>query len=91
MLRLAEASLEWRRVDQEVVILNTQTARYLRLNRTAATLWGRLVGGADEAAMVSELVERYGVTIQRARSDVSAFLADLRTHGLLEPEPVGRS
>lgn len=86
MLRLAEAALEWRRVGDEVVVLNTQTARYLALNRTGSALWESLIAGTDEAGLASELVERFGVSLEQAQSDVAVFVADLDGHGLLESE-----
>jgi hypothetical protein len=86
VLRVAAGSLEWRRVDDEIVILNTKSSRYLSLNRTGALLWPLVHAGADEASLVTALVDRYGLDPQRAADDVAVFVSELAAHGILEPE-----
>jgi Coenzyme PQQ synthesis protein D (PqqD) len=86
LLRVASGSLEWRRVDDEIVILNTKSSRYLSLNRAGAVLWPLVHEGADEAALTTALVGRYGLDPQRAADDVAAFVSELAAHGILEPE-----
>jgi hypothetical protein len=91
MLRLAIASLEWRKVDDEIVVLNTRTARYLALNAAGGILWARLLDGADRPALTAELGQRYGLEPARAEADVAAFLAQLEEYELLEPTEVPTS
>ncbi|MDP9344676.1 MAG: PqqD family protein [Actinomycetota bacterium] len=86
MLQLATSSVEWRRVGDEIVILNTRTARYLALNRTGVVLWSALIEGSDEAALAGCVVDRFGLSVEQAHADVAAFVAELGAHGLLEPK-----
>jgi hypothetical protein len=85
-VRVASGSLEWRRVDDEIVILNTKSARYLSLNRVGAMLWPLVHEGADEAVLSRVLVDRYGLDPRQAADDVDTFVRELAAHGILEPE-----
>jgi hypothetical protein len=84
MLRLRQHGLEWREVDDEVVALDLDTARYLATNRTGALLWDQLAAGATREALVALLVATWGLDQARAEADVDAFLAMLTDRGLLE-------
>lgn len=81
--RLREADVAWREVDGDIVVLDLRSASYLRLNASAALLWHGLLGGADEATLVSELRAAYSLDDDRARADVAAFLRSLRDRELL--------
>ncbi len=84
MLRLRQQGLEWRQVDDEVVALDLDTARYLATNRTGALLWDQLAAGATREALVARLMESWDLDEARAAADVDAFLAMLSDRGLLE-------
>lgn len=84
MLRLRQHGLEWRQVDDEVVALDLDTARYLATNRTGALLWDQLAAGANREALVARLVATWNLDEARAAADVDAFLAMLTDRGLLE-------
>jgi uncharacterized NAD(P)/FAD-binding protein YdhS len=84
MLRLRQHGLEWREVDDEVVALDLDTARYLATNRTGALLWDQLAAGATRETLVARLVETWDLDEARAAADVDAFLAMLADRGLLE-------
>lgn len=68
-------------LGDDVVMLEPDRDRYLRLNRTGALLWSAL----DEPATVSELVQRLaeaeGISHERAKEDTLAFVTDLIEHG----------
>jgi len=84
MLRLRQHGLEWRQIDDEVVALDLDTARYLATNRTGALLWDQLSAGATREALVARLVATWDLDEARASADVDAFLAMLTDRGLLE-------
>ncbi|HVM13169.1 MAG TPA: PqqD family protein [Egibacteraceae bacterium] len=84
MLRLRQHGLEWRQVDDEVVALDLETARYLATNRTGALLWDELAAGATREALIDRLMDRWDLDEARAAADVDAFLAMLTDRGLLE-------
>jgi hypothetical protein len=74
----------WREVGDEVVILEVATTTYLTLNGSARVLWKRLVDGVTRWELTEALVQRYGITTERADRDVEAFLGVLEQRSLLE-------
>ena len=84
-LRLNRHDVDWREVDGEVIALRRSTAAYLGVNGSGALLWHALDGGADEASLAQLLVERYAIPADAARTDVSAFVDQLRAQGLVQP------
>ena len=83
-LRLDESDVDWREVEGEVIALRRSSAAYLGLNHSGTALWRELQAGADEARLAELLVERYGISGDAARADVSAFLEQLRSQGLIQ-------
>jgi hypothetical protein len=66
------------------VIVDSQTAYYFGLNRTAAFLWERLQGGqATQRQLVSALLERFEVDDAQATRDVQEFLRHVLEYGLI--------
>jgi hypothetical protein len=84
VIRLRADSLFWRESEGEIVALDAAVSRYFSANPSAATLWKRLVDGATEADLVDALCERYKVPRETAEADVTAFLEQLSSRGLLE-------
>lgn len=83
--------LEWQLVDDEIVILDLRTHRYLSLNRAGARLWPLLAKGTSRARLVEELVAGYQIDPRDAGRDVERLLGQLIGAGLLtdlgdEPE-----
>ena len=86
-LRLRADKIEWREVEGEVIALDQKASLYLAGNATATLLWRALSAGATRGDLVSILTETFGIDRQRADADVDAFLADLRSRGLLDTAP----
>jgi hypothetical protein len=55
----------------------------IKLNRTAALLFGLLENECTEEDCITALVERYGISREVAERDTRAFLAGLSEAGLL--------
>ena len=85
VIRLRADNLFWRESGGEIVALDAAVSRYFSANPTAAALWERLGEGATEADLVDTLCERYEVSRDVAEADVTAFLEQLSSRGLLEP------
>ena len=83
MLRLRLEDLEFREVDGEIVALDLRTSSYIGVNQTGGVLWPLLAAGTDESALVSKLVETFGVSEDVAVRDVLAFISGLDARGLL--------
>ena len=65
-------------------MLEVTTTTYLTLNGSAV-LWDRLVDGVTQSDLIESLVERYGITVEKAEGDVGAFLDVLQERSLLDP------
>jgi hypothetical protein len=85
VIRLRPDSLFWRESGGEIVALDAATSRYFAANPSAAELWRRIRDGATEADLADALRERYGISRDVAKADVTAFVEELSSRGLLEP------
>jgi hypothetical protein len=83
VLRLRDADIVWRSVEDEIVILHRADWQYLTVNETGGLLWMRIVDGATRTELVSLLVSEYGIEEPRARADVDAFVELLSECDLL--------
>jgi Coenzyme PQQ synthesis protein D (PqqD) len=82
-LRLRADGLNWRQIDDEVVVLDSSSAKYLAINGSGARLWPALVAGATLEELAAILVESYGIDRSHAAADATRFLAALEEQGLL--------
>jgi hypothetical protein len=69
--------------DYGQVLLDERSGRYWQLNPTGVVVVRALLGGGDETTAVTELTSTCEVDEERARQDVSALVAALRTAGLV--------
>ncbi len=83
-LRVRQEDLEWRRVGDEVVILDLRAREYFSLNETGTALWPLLERGSSREELVAELQTAFGVSAETAAQDVDAFVADLRERALVD-------
>ncbi|MFI9639967.1 PqqD family protein [Micromonospora sp. NPDC051925] len=81
--RVDPTRVAWRQAGDEVVVLDTDRSVYFGLDRAGTLLWHRLVDGATQHDLVTTLVDDATVDRDQATADVTAFLDDLRRHGLL--------
>ncbi|HWI08615.1 MAG TPA: PqqD family protein [Solirubrobacteraceae bacterium] len=84
VLRLRADALDWRVIDDEVVMLDAEQSQYLATNASGTLIWRMLQAGATRAQLVELLTSTYGIDQQHAAADTDAFLADLRARELIE-------
>ena len=82
-LRLREEGVDWRVIDDEIVMLDAEQSQYLATNASGTLLWQTLQNGATRAQLVAVLVSRYAVEEERARADIDIFLGELRARELI--------
>jgi coenzyme PQQ synthesis protein D (PqqD) len=82
-LRLREQDLEWREIDEEIVVLDGRDAAYLAVSGSGILIWHLLAQPTDRDALIRAVVETYDIEQTRAREDVDAFLAELVDRDLL--------
>ncbi len=56
----------------------------IKLNETGEFLWNKMMEGADEEALIQALLEKYEVSEELAKQDVSHFIETLRQPGIIE-------
>jgi hypothetical protein len=68
-------------LGEEVVMLDPERDRYLRLNRTGSVIWYMLDRPATIAELADRLARSEGIAAKRARSDTIAFVERMIEHG----------
>ena len=70
-------------LGHETVILNPQSGRYVRLNRTGTVVWQALDAPRTVNFLIELLVQRFDVTDDRARNDLASFVDTLAERDML--------
>ena len=73
-----------RALDQETVILDSESGTYFRLNSTGAVIWDRLASAAPVAEVVSHLARTCEVPPEEVQADVAELIDVLVDRGLLQ-------
>ncbi len=76
--------LAYRRIADEMFVVDPQRAELHELNGPAALIWECLASGKGEAGILAALTAEFEVTEKEARADVADFLKELAQAGLLE-------
>lgn len=71
------------KMDEEMVLLNTDTGAYFGLTSVASRAWELLAGGTGPAAMPELLAREFDATPERIAADLSDFFDALRVRQLV--------
>jgi hypothetical protein len=88
-LKLAEDSLTWREVDDEIVVLDRRSWMYMGVNGSGVLLWKEIINGASRQRLVQCLREEYEIDVEMAERDVGAFIEMLSSNSLLVDDGLG--
>lgn len=77
------SGLESQVVDNEILILDSKTCRFFRLNRVGGLVW-ELCNGASAQAIAEAISRDFEVSVADALTDVRAYLKQLAKSGLVE-------
>lgn len=83
-LSLRPGALDWRIIDDEVVMLDGEQSQYLATNASGTLLWQTLQAGATRGQLIELLVARYEIATEQAAADIDVFLDELRARELLD-------
>jgi len=90
MLYRVRSSLRSARNADGAVVLDIRGNRIFNLNAAASELLEMLkAGSASPSALADALVSHYGIEADAARRDVDDFLAELKSHQLIETTKAG--
>jgi ABC-type Fe3+-hydroxamate transport system substrate-binding protein len=73
----------WRKVDDEVVVLDLETSIYYSLNPTASEIWELIGKGLNEEEIAEEMAERYGQSVKKLKKDVAGLIKKMKKESLL--------
>jgi hypothetical protein len=82
-VRLRAQDLDWRELDDEIVVLDGRGAMYSAVRGSGTLLWRLLAEETTRGHLVAAMVDTYDVDVAQAADDVDAFLATLDERGLL--------
>jgi hypothetical protein len=82
-LTLRTDDLHWREVDDEIVVLEGRSSRYLSVNDSGVVLWRLLARGATRDELIGALVDAYGIDASSAAADTDRFVGEMRSAALL--------
>lgn len=77
------AQVAWRKIDEELVVLDLQSSLYYSLNPTASFAWQRLERPASAEELAAELSAEFDVAPARAAADAAELLETLLKDKLL--------
>ncbi len=72
------------RLNDEVVIFQTDRGTYLKLNAQASAVWDLLEEPTTLGQLCERLQERYAVAPETCRADVTAVLEQMRREAVVE-------
>src|SRR5213594_2136211 len=76
--------------EGEAFIVLPQFHEYKILNSTGTRIWDLIDGQRTEDDIARVIAEEYDVTLATALEDVTSFLADLRSNGMLAEGEAGK-
>jgi hypothetical protein len=82
-LTLRADGVTWRALDDHIVVLDLDSSLYMSVTGAGAVVWKLLNEGTTLDAMIDAVLEVYEVEPEKARSDLVAFVDDLRVRKLL--------
>ena len=71
------------RIDEEIVVMNLSSGDFFSLQGSGAAIWDLIDGTRDRAAVLAALTRDYAAADADLAADLDAFLAELRSSGLL--------
>jgi hypothetical protein len=75
----------WRKVEDEAVILDMDTAVYYSLQETGARIWELIGQGKSVQEIIQIIVEEYDAAEQEVRKDVDEIILKLKKEKIIEP------
>ena len=77
--------IAWRRVDNEIVVLDLESSLYYSFNDTGARIWELLAERATLEQAVVRVADEYNAPQKTIEKDAHDFLTGLRREKLLVP------
>lgn len=76
--------IAWVKDGDEYLLTNYETGKVSLIGETGAEILDCIISGMDEPAIISELAQKYNMSENGIRGDVTAFIDDLVSRLYLE-------
>lgn len=73
----------WRKLDNEVVILDTTSGSYYLLNETAGRIWELLIEKLSLEKICLNLIHEYDITKEKALDDIKKIINSFKKDGFI--------
>ncbi len=73
----------FRQIEEEIVLLNLKTGQYFSLDEVGARIWSHLMETHTLEATIETMLEEYQVEPEQLYEDITEFIAQLQSHGLI--------
>ena len=83
MIVAKHPNTHWTVLDGEAILLNVENGVYYTLNRVGTAMWELLTEERPFAGVLAVICERFDVTEEVARKDLTALITRLQHEGLL--------
>lgn len=77
--------ITFRRVREEMALLDVETGVYFGLDEIGARMWELLAEHGNLEAVARRMEQEYDVTGERLRADLLRLAEELRAKGLVDP------
>lgn len=75
--------IHWRRIDDEVVLLDLDTERCASVNAVGAIIWDRCDGTISVGTIIDEIAQEFDVARAQVHDDAVQFIAEMISRGFL--------
>lgn len=75
--------VEWRRFENESLLLNLQTGKYFRINEVGSLIWEILDGKNSAEDIIQTIVRHFDINEETARQDYLKFIEQLLNDDLI--------
>lgn len=73
----------WKKMGDEVVLLNPETGKYFGLNRVGSSFWSLVDGEVTVDQIIDRMLGEYNVERARIAADILELIGSLEARGLL--------
>lgn len=70
-------------IDDEIVVMQTDSGVFFSLNGTARRIWELIDGTRDQAALLAALAAEFGADQKEIAAETAAFIKQLHEAGLV--------
>ena len=87
-MKIKEGFVLRRVLDEAIVVASGEASKsfhgMIKLNDSAADIWGWIAEGFSEADIAEKLAEKYELDAVKAEADVKAMISQMTDNGFLE-------